>query len=277
MILARLISDVRSWRREAAGEVALIPTMGYLHAGHLSLVEKARSENAGVVASLFVNPTQFGPTEDLARYPRDFDRDRDLIEKAGCDLLFAPEPDEMYPPGFETSIDVGSVAHPLEGERRPGHFRGVATVVLKLVNIVQPHRAYFGQKDAQQLAVLRRTMADLDVPIEIVACPTVRETDGLALSSRNAYLTPEGRRAAPVLHRALCAARDTWLAGERDAERLRRTMRDVLDAEPLARPDYVSVADAVTLRELSRVDGPALLSMAVVVGLARLIDNVRLD
>jgi pantoate--beta-alanine ligase len=277
MIIARRISEVRSWRSQAAGPVGLVPTMGYLHAGHLSLAERARLENTAVAASLFVNPTQFGPSEDLARYPRDFGRDRELLEKAGCDLLFAPEPDEMYPAEAETFVDVGSVSQPLEGERRPGHFRGVATVVLKLLNIVQPHRVYFGQKDAQQLAVLRRMVADLDVAVDLVACPTVREADGLALSSRNSYLTPEERRAAPVLYRALSAARDQWLAGERDADALRRTMRRVLDAEPRARVDYVSVADAATLRELSRAEGVALLSMAVFMGRARLIDNLRLE
>jgi pantoate--beta-alanine ligase len=277
MIVARRISEVRVWRGEAPGEVGLVPTMGYLHAGHLSLVDRARRENAAVAASLFVNPTQFGPREDLARYPRNFDRDRDLLEKAGCDLLFAPEPAEMYPPGFEAAVDAGSVAHPLEGQRRPGHFRGVATVVLKLLNVTRPDRAYFGQKDAQQLAVLRKMVADLNVPVELVACPTVREADGLALSSRNSYLTPEERRAAPVLYRALTAARDRWAAGERDADTLRRAMQDVLAAEPLANVDYVSVADAVTLRELSRVEAPALLSMAVFLGKARLIDNVGLE
>lgn len=277
MIVARRIHEVRAWRREQRADVGLVPTMGYLHAGHLSLAARARQENASVVASLFVNPTQFGPSEDLARYPRDFARDRDQLESAGCDLLFAPEADEMYPLGCEAAVDVGSVSLPLEGQRRPGHFRGVATVVLKLFNIVQPRRAYFGQKDAQQLAVLRRMVEDLDVPVELVACPTVREADGLALSSRNSYLTPEERLAAPVLYRALSAARDRWLAGERDAETLRVTMKAALDAEPLARTDYVSVADRETLRELSHLDGPALLSMAVFLGKARLIDNVVLD
>jgi pantoate--beta-alanine ligase len=277
VIVARGIDEVRSWRRAQTGETGLVPTMGYLHAGHLSLVERARRESSAVAASLFVNPTQFGPNEDLALYPRDFEKDRGLLEDAGCDLLFAPDPAEMYPTAFETFVDVGSVAAPLEGERRPGHFHGVATVVLKLLNVVQPHRAYFGQKDAQQLAVLRRLVADLDVPVVLVACPTVREPDGLALSSRNRYLTPDERRAAPVLYRALTAARDRWLAHERDAEALRRMMRDVLDAEPLARTDYVSVAHGDTLRELARADPPALLSMAVFLGKARLIDNVRLE
>ena len=268
------VRDVRGWRRASAGRLGLVPTMGYLHAGHLSLVEAARRDNDRVAASLFVNPTQFGPTEDLSRYPRDLARDTRLLEEAGCDLLFAPPPEEIYPPGFETAIDVGSVAATLEGARRPGHFRGVATVVMKLFGIFQPDRAYFGQKDAQQLAVTRRMVRDLDLPVEIRACPTVREADGLAMSSRNVYLTPEERRAAPALHRALEAARERWAAGERDAEALRKTMQSVLAGETRLRVDYVSVADPETCRELDAVDGPALLSLAAFLGRTRLIDNV---
>ena len=267
------IREAREWRR-GGGSVGLVPTMGYLHAGHLSLVERARRENDRVAASLFVNPTQFGPSEDLARYPRDVERDTRLLEAAGCDLLFAPSVEEMYPAGFETAVDVGSVSTPLEGARRPGHFRGVATVVLKLFGILQPDRSYFGQKDAQQLAVIKKMVRDLDVPVDVRACPTVRETDGLAMSSRNVYLDPDDRRAAPALHRALAAARDRWAAGERDAEALRRALRSVLEAEPRIRVDYVSVADPVTCRELDRVEGAALLSVAAAVGKARLIDNV---
>jgi pantoate--beta-alanine ligase len=268
------VRDVRDWRRGAAGTVGLVPTMGYLHAGHRSLLERARGENDHVVATIFVNPTQFGPGEDLSRYPRDFARDSELLQQAGCDVLFAPSVDEMYPSGHETYVDVGSVAEPLEGARRPGHFRGVATVVLKLFGIVQPHRAYLGQKDAQQLAVIRRLVADLDVPVDVVACPIVREADGLALSSRNVYLDPAERRAGTVLHRALIAARDRWLAGERDARVLRAVMSAILGAEPLALADYVSVADPATFREVDSVRGPALLSMAVQIGKARLIDNL---
>jgi pantoate--beta-alanine ligase len=271
---AATIAEAREWRRAAVGTVGLVPTMGYLHAGHLSLVERARRENDRVAASLFVNPTQFAPSEDLARYPRDPGRDTRLLEAAGCDLLFAPSVDEMYPRGFQTAVDVGSVSAPLEGARRPGHFRGVATVVLKLFGILQPDRAYFGQKDAQQLAVIKKMVRDLDVPVDIVACPTVREPDGLAMSSRNVYLDPDDRRAAPALHRALSAARDRWAAGERDAEALRQAMRSVLEAEPRVRVDYVSVADPETCRELERVQGPALLSLAAAVGKAHLIDNV---
>jgi len=274
MRVATTIADVREWRRAAQDEVGLVPTMGYLHEGHLSLVRRAREENGRVAVSIFVNPTQFGPSEDLERYPRDLARDRGLLEQAGCDLVFMPSLEEMYPRGAESTVDVGSVAEPLEGERRPGHFRGVATVVLKLLGIVEPTRAYFGQKDAQQLAVIRRMVADLNVPVEVVGCETVRDADGLALSSRNSYLSPRERQAAPVLHRALVSARDRLATGERRAEELRRTMVQVLTAEPLVRVDYVSVADPRTLSELDVVGGPALLSLAARLGSTRLIDNL---
>jgi pantoate--beta-alanine ligase len=270
------ISAVREWRRQGVAPLGLVPTMGYLHAGHLSLLERARRESDRVAASLFVNPAQFGPQEDLARYPRDLPRDQRLLEEAGCDVLFAPSVEEMYPPGFETTVDVGPIAAPLEGERRPGHFRAVATVVLKLLDIFQPARAYFGEKDAQQLAVIRRMVRDLDLPVVVCGCPIVREPDGLALSSRNTYLSAEERRAAPVLYRALCAARDRWTAGERDAEGLRRLMTAVLAREPLARVDYVSVADPDTLQERDDARPPLLISMAVFFGPTRLLDNLRL-
>jgi len=250
--------------------------MGFLHAGHISLLRQARAENAQVAASIFLNPTQFGPHEDLAGYPRDLDRDRALLESAGCDLLFVPGVEEMYPAGFDTFVEVGAVASPLEGERRPGHFRGVATVVLKLFGIFEPTRAYFGQKDAQQLAVIRRVVRDLDVPVQVVGCPIVREADGLALSSRNSYLEPEDRRAAVVLYRALESARAAFTAGQRRAEPLRAVMRSVLAAESRARTVYVSVADPDSFRELSTVKGPALLLLAAWVGRARLIDNLLL-
>jgi pantoate--beta-alanine ligase len=277
MMLATTIREVRAWRQAGTGRVGLVPTMGCLHAGHLALVEKGRRENQRLAVSLFVNPAQFGPNEDLARYPRDLERDRALLAEAGCDLLFAPAVSEMYPPGCDTTVDVGPLAARLEGERRPGHFRGVATVVLKLFGIFQPQRAYFGQKDAQQLAVVRALVRDLDVPVEVVGCATVRESDGLALSSRNAYLTARERAAAGVLYRALQAARDLCAAGERRAQALRAELRRVLDTEPLARTDYASVADPVTFRELDVLEGPALVSLAVFLGRARLIDNLRLD
>ena len=277
MRLATTIREVQEWRHARSGSVGLVPTMGYLHAGHLSLLERARRENERVAASIFVNPLQFAPGEDLARYPRDIERDRALLTGAGCDLVFTPSVEEMYPPGHSTAVDVGPVAAPLEGERRSGHFRAVATVVLKLLGIFEPTRAYFGQKDAQQLAVIRALVRDLDVTVDVVGCPTVREPDGLALSSRNSYLGPEQRAAAPTLYRALQAARAVWSGGEREAKALRGAMRRVLEAEPLARTDYVSVADPVTFRELETLDGPALLSLAVFLGRARLIDNLLLD
>lgn len=276
MRLVTTIAEVRACHREAGGDLGLVPTMGFLHEGHLSLVRRARAENARVAASIFVNPTQFGPHEDLARYPRDLDRDRALLDAAGCDLLFVPTAEEMYPTGFDTFVDVGAVARPLEGERRPGHFRGVATVVLKLFGIFEPTRAYFGQKDAQQLAVIRRTARDLDLEVDIVGCPIVREADGLAMSSRNTYLDPEQRQAAVVLYRALQTASHAYAAGERGAEALCSVMRVVLAAEPRARIDYASVADPESFQELSTVEGPALLLLAVWVGRARLIDNLLL-
>ena len=276
MIVARTIAEVRRWRAGGNGDVGLVPTMGYLHDGHLALVRRARGENARVAASLFVNPTQFGPHEDLDRYPRAFERDRERLQEEGCALLFAPSVEEMYPAGATTRVDVGAVAEPLEGERRPGHFRGVATVVLKLLAIVQPARAYFGEKDAQQLAVIRRMVADLDVPVAVVGCPIVREADGLAMSSRNSYLDPAQRAAAPVLHRALQAARAALAGGERSGDALRALMRGLIDREPQARVDYASVADPATFQELDRVTGPALALLAVRFGATRLIDNLLL-
>lgn len=276
MKVATTIAEARTWRSALPGRVGLVPTMGALHAGHLSLLARARSECDHVAASVFVNPTQFGPQEDLSRYPRDLARDQSLLAQGGCDLVFAPSAQEMYPDGFQTWVVPGDVSAPLEGERRPGHFRGVATVVLKLFHILLPHSAYFGRKDAQQLAVIRRTVLDLDEPVGIVACDTVREPDGLALSSRNAYLSPDERRSAPVVYRALRAANEAFGEGERLAEALRQAMRDVVAAEALARIDYVSVADAASLRELERVEAPAIASLAVFFGRTRLIDNVAL-
>lgn len=266
------VADFRA-ARAASGELGLVPTLGFLHAGHLSLVERARAENPSVAASIFVNPTQFGPKEDFARYPRDLPRDLALLEAAGVDLVFAPDPDEMYPPGFDLSIQVGGVTEVLEGAVRPGHFAGVATVVAKLFNIVQPTRAYFGQKDAQQSVVIRKLVRDLDMPVEVIVAPTVREADGLALSSRNSYLTPEQRAVAPALFRALSAVKARFEAGERDAEALRAAMRRELDGFAV---DYVSVADADTLRELDRIEGPAVASLAARLGVTRLIDNLLL-
>jgi pantoate--beta-alanine ligase len=267
------VDEFRRWRRQQSGTLGLVPTMGALHAGHLSLVETARRECERVAVTVFVNPTQFGPSEDYARYPRDLDRDAALLERAGADVVFAPSVESMYPPGSETTVDVGSVAVPLEGERRPGHFRGVATVVLKLLGITAPDRAYFGEKDAQQLAVIRRLVADLNVPVAIRGCPIVREKDGLALSSRNAYLTPEQRQAAPVLCRALDAAESLWKKGERRGDKLSEALFETLAREPLVRVDYAAVADPVTFREVDLASGPVRLLLAVFLGETRLIDN----
>jgi pantoate--beta-alanine ligase len=275
MQVIHTVADMRAARGGVA-DLGLVPTMGYLHEGHLSLVARAKAENAAVAVSIFVNPTQFGPNEDLSRYPRDVPRDLQLLAAAGVDFVFVPEASEIYPAGFDTRIDVGSVTEVLEGVVRPGHFAGVATVVAKLFNIIQPTRAYFGQKDAQQSVVIKKLVRDLDLPVEVVVAPTVREADGLALSSRNSYLTPEQRGVAPVIFRALSEARRLFDAGERDAEALREALRRTLDAEPGLQIDYVSVADPLTLRELLAVDEQALVSMAVRLGATRLIDNLML-
>ncbi|MDO8751664.1 MAG: pantoate--beta-alanine ligase, partial [Dehalococcoidia bacterium] len=251
-------------------------TMGYLHEGHLALARQARQENRIVVASIFVNPTQFGPAEDFASYPRDMERDLNMLRSEGVDIVFAPTVDEMYPKGHSTYVDVEGVTKPLEGARRPGHFRGVATVVAKLFTIVRPDRSYFGQKDGQQVTVVKRMTEDMNLGTEIIVVPTVREPDGLAMSSRNVYLTPEERRAAPVLYRALCRARELWQRGQRDADALRQEMVRLISNEPLAHIDYVSIADAQTLEELEHVDCPALVSLAVRFGRTHLIDNITI-
>jgi pantoate--beta-alanine ligase len=270
------IQDVRRCRDAGQGRWGLVPTMGYLHPGHVSLVERARAENDYVAASIFVNPAQFSPTEDLASYPRDLERDLAALERAGVDLVWTPPVEEVYPPGYQTYVEVVQLSQPLEGAARPGHFRGVATVVAKLFLVFRPDRAYFGQKDAQQVSVIRRMVRDLGFPLEIVVCPTLREPDGLAMSSRNSYLTEPQRAAAPVLYRALSAARAAWQAGEHDGAQLRATMRRTLDAEPLAAVDYVSAADPETLAELGDASRGVLLSLAVRIGRARLIDNILL-
>ena len=252
--------------------VGFVPTMGYLHEGHLSLVRAAKAENKSVVASIYVNPTQFAPTEDLAKYPRDLEKDFRLIE-AYTNVVWTPTAEIMYPTGYQTWVDVEAMTRPLEGAMRPGHFRGVTTVVAKLFNAVQPHKAYFGQKDAQQVAVIRQMVRDLNFPLEIVVCPTMREPDGLAMSSRNVYLDPEQRKAATVLFRSLSAAKGLYEVGERNAQVIRKKMKEVLASEPLAEPQYVSCADYDTLEELDEIKGKALLSMAVYFGKTRLIDN----
>jgi pantoate--beta-alanine ligase len=253
--------------------VGLVPTMGWLHEGHRSLMRRARAEDATTVVTIFVNPRQFGDPADLERYPRSEARDLAICEEEGVDLVWAPPVEEVYPPGFDTTVSVGAIAFPLEGAARPGHFDGVATVVAILFALVGAEHAWFGQKDAQQVMVIRRMARDLALPTQVIACPTVREADGLALSSRNVHLSTEQRAAAPVLHRALVAAREAHDAGERSADSLRRLMREVIASEPVADIDYASVADGETLAELERVDGPALLSLAVRFGATRLIDN----
>ncbi|HMM99716.1 MAG TPA: pantoate--beta-alanine ligase [Anaerolineales bacterium] len=273
MMIVSSLDELRAARLLLDGRLGLVPTMGYLHEGHLSLARRAREECDSVVASIFVNPTQFGPTEDLSKYPRDLDRDLSLLEAAGVDLVWTPDNETIYPPGFSTWVEVEGLTKPLEGAARPGHFRGVTTVVAKLFNAVQPQAAYFGQKDAQQAAVVRKMTRDLNFPVEIVVCPTVREADGLAMSSRNSYLSPEERKSAVVLFRALTAAREAFERGERDAESLRKVMSATLASEPRARTQYVSCADYDTLEELGTVTGKALLSMAVFIGKTRLIDN----
>ncbi|HEX5939027.1 MAG TPA: pantoate--beta-alanine ligase [Dehalococcoidia bacterium] len=272
----RTVTETREWRRQLQGSVGLVPTMGSLHEGHISLVRAARRDNHHVIVSIFVNPSQFGPAEDFTTYPRNLERDCGLLAAERVDAVFVPSVDEIYPDGFSSSIDVGRLATVLEGASRPGHFQGVATVVAKLFNIVSSTRAYFGQKDAQQLAVIRRMTEDLNLPVEIVSCPIVREPDGLAMSSRNAYLSADERKAASVLYKSLTAAKAAFDAGDKDAGSLKGRMRAVLAIEALAVVDYVSVADPRTMLELERANDGSLASLAVRFGRARLIDNLVL-
>jgi len=270
------LSDLRTARLSLKGTVGLVPTMGYLHEGHLSLIKRAKEECEHVIVTIFVNPTQFGPNEDLSTYPRDLERDLSLIQPLGVALVWNPSTEAMYPPSYQTWVEVETLTRPLEGALRMGHFRGVTTVVTKLFNATQPDKAYFGQKDAQQAAVIRQMTRDLNFPIEIVVCPIVREADGLAMSSRNKYLSAEERKAAAVLFRALNAAKEAYEAGEREGEPIRRKMKEVLAGEPLAQMQYVSCADYDTLAELDVIEGKTLLSMAVFLGKTRLIDNIVL-
>ena len=268
------LSELRAIRASMDGIFGLVPTMGALHAGHKSLVQRARSECEYVGASIFVNPSQFSAGEDFGNYPRTLQKDLDLFESIGVDIVYVPTADSMYPPGYQTWIDVEAVSAPLEGKCRPGHFRGVSTIVAKLFNSFTPDRAYFGQKDAQQAAVLKRMARDLNFPVDVVVCPTVREPDGLALSSRNVYLNAEERQAAIVLYRALSAAKNEYDRGERNADVLRAIMRSVLGSEPLASEQYVSAADPETLCELQAIDKGVLFSLAIRIGKTRLIDNL---
>lgn len=278
MIVSEDITKVRQIRwAEPALSWGLVPTMGYLHEGHLSLVRRAQAENERTAVSIFVNPTQFAPTEDLAAYPRNLEHDLNLLRAAGVDLVFTPTDTTMYPADFQTSVAVETISKPLEGAARPTHFRGVATVVTKLFNILQPTRAYFGQKDAQQTVVMRQMVRDLNFNLELIICPTLREADGVAMSSRNARLTPEQRRASPVLYRALLAAQTAYTQGDRDGNRLRQLMKEIIQGEPLARLDYVSAAHPATLQELESVADTVLFSTAVFFGSTRLIDNILIQ
>ncbi len=277
MIITSTLEELRLARSLLDDPLGLVPTMGYLHEGHLSLARKAREDCQSVAVSIFVNPTQFGPAEDLSKYPRDLERDLSMLESVGVDLVWTPTPEMMYPPGYQTWVEVENLSRPLEGAQRPGHFRGVTTVVTKLFNAVQPARAYFGQKDAQQAAVIRQMTLDLNFPIEIVVCPIIREPDGLAMSSRNVYLDPAQRKAATVLYRALGAAQAAYDKGEQDASKLRQIVQETVAAEPLAQLQYVSCADYDTLQEMNWVGGrKVLLSLAAFFGKTRLIDNLVL-
>ena len=278
MRVVETVAEMRQARAAMVGGVGLVPTMGGLHEGHLSLVRRARSADDHVVVSVFVNPSQFGPNEDFDAYPRDLERDLHLLDAEGVDVVFAPKVEEMYPPGFDEWVEVrGPLTERLEGAFRPHFFRGVTTVVARLLGIVRPHRAYFGEKDAQQLRVVRRMAVEQRLPVEIVAGPTLREPDGLAMSSRNAYLTSEERRAALVLPRALELGRTmVECEGVRDADRIRGALEECIRREPLARIDYVAVTDYETLAELTAIDRPALLLPAVRIGSTRLIDNTTL-
>jgi len=270
------VEQLKTEIKSLSGPIGFVPTMGYLHDGHMTLVRHARTENLSIIVSIFVNPTQFGPQEDFASYPRDTERDLAMLKKEGVNLVFMPEADEMYPQGFNSWIEVKDITERLEGEIRPGHFKGVTTVVAKLFNIVEADRAYFGQKDAQQLAVIRRMVKDLNMNVDVVAVPTVREADGLAMSSRNTYLSPEEGKAATILWKSLCLAREQWENGRRDATHIREAMAEMIQSEPLAAIDYISIADFETLEEIETIDGPALVSMAVRIGKTRLIDNTVL-
>jgi len=276
MEIVRTLEELRAAKKNMKGTIGLVPTMGFLHAGHISLVKRARQECDHVVVSIFVNPTQFAPNEDFAAYPRDLERDAALLKEAGTDLIFAPMDEVMYPQGYQTYVTVEEVTKVLEGAMRPTHFRGVTTVVAKLFNAVQPDKAFFGQKDAQQVAVLSRMVKDLNYNLEMVICPIVRDRDGLALSSRNTYLDETQRKAALVLSRSLRKARSIFDSGERSSKAIRAAMEDVFAAEPAAKVQYISIADTETLLEIDHIKSQALVSMAVYIGKTRLIDNTVL-
>jgi pantoate--beta-alanine ligase len=273
MITVNTIHDLRKVRQELPSPVGLVPTMGFLHDGHLSLVQRASEDCERVIVSIFVNPTQFGPNEDFDAYPRDIGRDLEKLEQHGVSVVWIPEIDEMYPPGFQTWVEVRGLSQFLEGKERPGHFQGVVTVVTKLLNAVQPDKAYFGQKDAQQAVIIKRLVIDLNIPVDIIVCPIIREADGLAMSSRNVYLNQDQRQAATVLYQALNKARNSFQSGLTDAEQLRKILAETIESEPLAEIQYVSCANLKTLEEQTGEVKQALLSLAIKFGNTRLIDN----
>lgn len=276
MKVIETIAGVRELRHSLKGTVGFVPTMGYLHEGHVSLVKQAKTENDFSAVSIFVNPTQFGPKEDFKTYPRDIDRDLALL-KPYTDIVFIPSDKEMYPDGYNTWVEVQGITDMLEGAVRPGHFKGVTTVVNKLFNIIEPTKSYFGQKDAQQVAVIKKMVKDLNMPLKVVVCPTMREKDGLAMSSRNTYLTPEMRQNATLLYKSLTKAKEMYRGGERDADKIKQTMTGIIKSQPIGIIDYISIADNETLREIKKIEKPALISMAVKFGKTRLIDNIILE
>jgi pantoate--beta-alanine ligase len=276
MKVVETITEMKQVRRALKEPVGFVPTMGYLHEGHISLVRAAKAENKSVVVSIFVNPTQFGPKEDLSKYPRDLNRDLAMLEKIGTDVVFFPADKEMYPPGYDTWVDVDKLTKRLEGASRPTHFRGVTTIVTKLFNIVEADNAYFGQKDAQQALVIQKMAKDLNMNVRVIVCPTIRESDGLAMSSRNVYLTSEQRKQAAVLYRSLILAKELHAKGERDAIKIKQHMTALIQKKPLAVIDYISIASLETLEELDTIQGKALVSMVVKFGNTRLLDNIML-
>ncbi len=276
MQIARTLPEMKRLRRACRGSVGFVPTMGFLHEGHLELVRRAKKENQVAVVSIFVNPTQFAPNEDFKAYPRDIDRDLSLLQKVQTDVVFIPRDMDMYPQGYDAWVEVGGITQEMEGRSRPTHFRGVTTVCNKLFNIVEPDKAYFGQKDAQQALVIQKMVADLNMNLEIVVAPTVREKDGLAMSSRNTYLTKEERASAPVLYKSLMLAKEMYGKGERDAAKIREAMTRLISTVPAANIDYISIADIATLKEVTTITGKVLVSMAVKLGKPRLIDNIVL-
>jgi pantoate--beta-alanine ligase len=276
MKVIKSVAELVTWRRLCLERVGFVPTMGYLHEGHLELVRHARKENPVAVVSIYVNPTQFAPNEDFKAYPRDIDRDLELLERVRTDIVFIPSDSEMYPAGYNTWVDISGITEKLEGKSRPTHFRGVTTVCNKLFNIVQPHQAYFGQKDAQQALVITKMVADLNMNLEIIVAPTVREKDGLAMSSRNTYLTPEERESAPILYKSLCLAREMHKQGERETVNIKEAMVSLIRSVPGPVIDYISIADMDTLDEIDTIKGKVLVSLAARLGKPRLIDNIIL-